>query len=221
MIIQCRHCNATYQIDPKKVPNKNAFVRCSKCSHSIPVASDEQIKVSSQRPQKLVHCDQCHVRYAIPLSHFKTPTINVRCGKCSFVFEVRKEDASEESPAKEIFENQLSSPEEDDNIQVDSLFDDITKEEVPEEFEDTDEFMQEFSDKTTSSTSMGDSAGEDSSDFFSEDEGSNEKPNFLDKLNQEEDNSPPDFLSDFTEEEEEEESTDFLGDLEKEEESTD
>lgn len=142
MIIQCRQCNSNYKIDPQKLPAGKSFIRCSKCSASIPISREEQDKVTNESPKKIIHCDQCQVRYAIPLSHFKTDIIKVHCGKCGFVFRISKDQPDEKRSEDDLTGKNRDTREDigledvkiskDEGIEMNNLFDDISDESADE-----------------------------------------------------------------------------------------
>ncbi|MCP4296181.1 MAG: hypothetical protein GY786_11280, partial [Proteobacteria bacterium] len=134
MIIQCRQCNSNFKIDPQKLPSGKSFIRCSKCSASIPISPQEQDQVTNDSPKKLIQCEQCHVKYAVPLSHFKNDVIKMHCGKCGYVFRVNKDQPDEEIPSREKGEAELEiglediNISEDQSVEMNNLFDDISDE---------------------------------------------------------------------------------------------
>ena len=156
MIIQCRKCNSNYKINPQKIPPGRSFVRCTKCSEAIPIAREEQNKVTNEHPKRITRCNQCNVKYAIPLSYFKGETIKVHCGKCGHIFQVSKNVTAE----KQMTSN--SSPErieeskpieskmpveqkimDDEDIELGSLFDDIAEETSVPQTEQSEKFKDD------------------------------------------------------------------------------
>jgi predicted Zn finger-like uncharacterized protein len=136
MIIQCRKCNSNYKINPQKIPPGRSFVRCTKCSEAIPIAREEQNKVTNEHPKRITRCNQCNVKYAIPLSYFKGETIKVHCGKCGHIFQVSKnvtaeKQATSNSSPERVDENRPieSKIMDDEDIELGSLFDDVAEEE--------------------------------------------------------------------------------------------
>ena len=93
MLIQCKRCQSTYNIDERKIPDKKAFVRCSKCSEPIPLDRADQRELSKQQPKKIVKCESCGIGYSIPLEKLRSETVKVRCGKCGHLFSVSKSDS--------------------------------------------------------------------------------------------------------------------------------
>ncbi len=134
MIIQCRQCNSNFKIDPQKLPSGKSFIRCSKCSASIPISPKEQNKVTNDSPKKLIECIQCHVKYAVPLSHFKNDVIKMHCGKCGYVFRINKDQPDENVLSLEKGEMDLEiglediNISEDQSVEMNNLFDDISDE---------------------------------------------------------------------------------------------
>ncbi len=148
MFIQCQHCQATYKIDEQKIPDQDTFVRCSKCNTPISLNKQEQSALSRQQPHKIVDCSSCGTRYSIPLDKLAEDTVTVRCGKCGHVFKVSADDDSGAgtyddsnlAEADDLDLDSISIPEENE-IEVDGLFDDVEMEEattfdVPEELDD-------------------------------------------------------------------------------------
>ncbi len=108
MFIQCRHCRTTYKIDENKIPDQDSFVRCAKCSNPIPLNKKEQSDLSQKRPQKIVECSNCGIRYSIPHEKIVKESIQVRCGKCSHVFQVSKLSADPEIPPEPLPDDSTS-----------------------------------------------------------------------------------------------------------------
>lgn len=155
MFIQCQHCQATYKIDEQKIPDQNAFVRCAKCNTPISLNKQDQSDLSKKKPLKIVNCSNCNTRYSIPQDKINDSTISVRCGKCSHVFEVSADepepdgfdDPQDEStemfdpeidtsqlPDDDLGLDNISIPQENE-IEVDGLFDNVDIEEEEEEGE--------------------------------------------------------------------------------------
>ena len=153
MFIQCQHCQATYKIDEQKIPAQNTFVRCAKCSTPISLNKQDQSALSKKQPLKIVDCSNCGTRYSIPLDKINDDMISVRCGKCSHVFQVSADETQPdefddtqddftdtfepESGANQSLDDDLdldniSIPEENE-IEVDGLFDGFDDETEEEE----------------------------------------------------------------------------------------
>ena len=148
MFIQCQHCQATYKIDEQKIPDQDSFVRCAKCSNEIPLGKKAQSALSQQQPKKIVECDNCGIRYSIPIDKIQGDTVPVRCGKCGNVFSVSKDDnggkkepiADTETDNTDPFKSEaVVDPFEDDTLSLDieTNNDDIDMENIsiPEESE--------------------------------------------------------------------------------------
>lgn len=198
MFIQCQHCQATYKIDEQKIPDQDSFVRCAKCSNEIPLGKKAQTALSQQQPKKIVECDNCGIRYSIPIDKIQQESIPVRCGKCGNVFSVSRDDDDKQTkPIEKIevdrsfpFEDELPStteneindddvdldnisiPEESE-IEMDNLFGDI---ENDEELENESEDENSFDDSVFAQNDV------DESDF--EDMNPNDpKKEYLDSVN--------------------------------------
>ncbi len=166
MFIQCQNCQATYKIDEQKIPAQNAFVRCAKCSTPISLNKQDQSALSKKKPLKIVDCANCGTRYSIPLDKIIDDTISVRCGKCSHMFQV----SVDESPPDELANNpddfddtfepeldinqssdddldldNISIPEENE-IEVDGLFDDVDSDEDDDEMFNAPNELYDFDD---------------------------------------------------------------------------
>jgi len=190
MFIQCQHCNAAFKIDESKIPDQNAFVRCVKCSNPIPLNKQKQTAIAESDPHKIVECSNCESRYSIPLDKLEKESVKVRCGKCGHVFQVSR--SGEEQLSGEIsdpfeteadsdtgelddeisFEddiglNDISIPEENE-IEMDSLYDNIDEASIDEEtetdetfedpidFEEDSEQSEEYLDSISLSAQVGD-----------------------------------------------------------------
>jgi predicted Zn finger-like uncharacterized protein len=159
MLIQCQHCQSTYTIDEKKIPDQNAFVRCANCTKPISLNRQDQTTLTQQQPKKVVACANCGTRYSIPLQGLKKDLMTVRCGKCGHTFQITKSSTAppENSQAAETRSNRphdttstiviqeepnldpgdsdidldsITIPEENE-IEVDLLFDDMDEPETP------------------------------------------------------------------------------------------
>ncbi|MBU3915647.1 zinc-ribbon domain-containing protein [bacterium] len=99
MLIQCQHCHTTYKINEDMIPDKAAFVRCSKCSEPIHLNQEKQSEFSSQSSHKTVECEKCNSRYSVPLETIKRDTTKVRCGKCGHYFSISNPISKKETPS--------------------------------------------------------------------------------------------------------------------------
>lgn len=136
MLIQCQHCHTTYKIDEQKIPNKDSFVRCAKCSELISLNREKQQELQKSSSRIIVNCGNCGTQYSVPSDSIKGESAKVRCGKCGHNFTVSKPDSLQgrqiEDEEEDINLDNISIPSESE-IEVDNLFGDMETPESPED----------------------------------------------------------------------------------------
>ncbi len=183
MFIQCQNCQATYKIDEQKIPNKEAFVRCSRCSEPIPLNKETQSELSKQAPKKIVECENCKIRYSIPLDTIKGESTKVRCGKCGHHFTVTKKDSLSDNslmlaerditaPSDDIDLDNISIPQESE-IEVDDLFENMDeledeREDIPD-IEENEQMQKSATDEYLESVDLSKNEIDEETDEIDED----------------------------------------------------
>lgn len=138
MLIQCQHCHTTYKIDEQKIPDKDSFVRCAKCSELIPLNREKQHELQKNSSKIIVNCENCGTQYSVPTNSIKGDSTKVRCGKCGHNFTVSKPENPQGSQIDggedDINLDNISIPSESE-IEVDNLFGDVEESEALEDEE--------------------------------------------------------------------------------------
>lgn len=81
MKVQCSNCKAVYQIDESKIPEKGAYVTCSKCKTRFHIKKEPKAQ-KEEHKEEIIPCPNCgHV-------NISTDT----CVSCGTVFS--KDDKS-------------------------------------------------------------------------------------------------------------------------------
>jgi|WetSurMetagenome_2_1015567.scaffolds.fasta_scaffold63088_3 predicted Zn finger-like uncharacterized protein len=76
MKAQCPNCKVLYKIDDAKIPEKGAFVTCSKCQTRFEVKNPAPLKASEPIKQALITCPSCsHVNLTLD-----------KCAQCGYIF---------------------------------------------------------------------------------------------------------------------------------------